>query len=201
MNSYLLLDIRTGSRLLMLPQLGTGTSGLPPVLVHKDYVDRIVIRAQGEIRAVFLPNGLTLLLLIQQQESYWFQSVWDTWIHFHSGELHAGRWEELLVLMPSAVCWYTGAGSCANQSFLWHGSFMYPCFVCECNVCQALVWQSWRQKFSVRWVSALVVLIHKLCCDACLGIRRQVRDTGERSPGLLTPSGCSHTLEFGILIT
>lgn len=54
----------------MLPQLGTGTSGLPPVLVHKDCVDRIVIRAQGEIRAVFRPSGLTLLLLIQQQESY-----------------------------------------------------------------------------------------------------------------------------------
>lgn len=162
MNSYLLLDIRTGSRLLMVAHFGTGTSGLLPVLVHKDCVDRIVIRAQGEIRAVFRPNGLTLLLLIQQQESYRFQSDWDTWIHFHSGELCAGRWEELLVLMLSAVCWYTGACSCTDQSFLWHGSFMYPCFVCERNVCQALVWQSWRQKFSVCWMSASVVLIHKL---------------------------------------
>lgn len=130
----------------MVPQFGTGTSGLLPVLVHKDCVDRIAIRAQEEIRAVFRPNGLTLLLLIQQQEFYRFQSDWDTGIHFHSGELHAGRWEELLVLMLSAVCWYTGACSCANQSFLWHGSFMYPCFVCERNVCQAFVWQSWRQK-------------------------------------------------------
>lgn len=185
----------------MVPHFGTGSSGLRPVLVHKDCVDRIAIRAQGGIRAVFWSNGLTLLLLIQQQESYRFQSDWDTWIHFHSGELCAGRWEELLVLMLSTVCWYTGACSCANQSFLWHGSFMYPCFVCECNVCQALVWQSWRQKFSVRWVSASAVLIHKLCCDACRGISRQVWDAGECSPGLLTPSGCSCTLEFAILIT
>lgn len=62
----------------MVPHFGTGTSGFLPVLVHKDCVDRIVIRTQGEIRAAFWPNGLTLLLLIQQQESYRFQSDWDT---------------------------------------------------------------------------------------------------------------------------
>lgn len=50
----------------MVLHFGTRTSGLLPVLVHKDCVDRIAIRAQGEIRAVFQPNGLTLLLLIQQ---------------------------------------------------------------------------------------------------------------------------------------
>lgn len=201
MSLYLLWDIMAGSRLLILPQFGTGTSGLLPVLVHKDCVDRIVIRAQGEIRAMFWPNGLTLLLLSQQQESYWFQSDWDTLIHFRSWELPTGRWKGLLVVMLSAVCWYTGACSCENQSFFWHGSFMYPCFVCERNVCQALVRQSWMQKFPVRWVSVLVVLIYKPRCNACLCIRRQVQDTGERSPSLLVLSGCSHTVEFGILIT
>lgn len=78
MSSYLLLDIMAGRWLLIVPQFVTGPSGLPPVLVHKGCVDRIVIRAPGEIRAVFWPNGLTLLLLSQQQESYRFQSHWDT---------------------------------------------------------------------------------------------------------------------------
>lgn len=201
MSSYLLLDVMAGNRLFILLRFGTGTSGLPPVLVHKGCVDRVVIRTRGEIKVMLWPNGLTLLLLSQQQESYWFQSKWDTLIHFHSWVLHAGRWEGLLVVMLSAVCWYTGACSCENQSFFWHSSFMYPCFVCECNVCQALIWQSWRQKFSVHWVSVLVVLIYKLHCDACLCIRRQVWDTGECSPSLLILSGCSHTVEFGILIT
>lgn len=201
MSSYLLQDIMAGSRPLILPRFGTGTSGLPPVFVHKDCVGRMEIRAQEEIRAMFWPNGLTLLLLSQQQQSYQFQSDWDTLIYFHSSELRTGRWKGLLVVMLSAVCWYTGACSCENQSFFWHGSFMYPCFVCEHNVCQALVWQSWRQKFSVRWVSVLVVLIYKLRCDACLCIRRQVWDTGECSPSLWILSGCSHTVEFGIRIT
>lgn len=201
MSPDLSLDVKAGSRLLMLLRFGTGTSGSLPVLVHKGCADRVVIRTQGEIRVMLWPNGLTLLLLSQQQESYWFQSEWDALIHFHSWALRAGRLEGLLVVMLSAVCWHTGACSCENQSFFWHGSFMYPCFVCERNVCQALVWQSWRQKFSVRWVSVWVVLIYKLCCDACLCIRRQVRDTGERSPSLLILSGCSHTVEFGILIT
>lgn len=35
---------------------------------------------------------------------------------------------------------------------------MYPCFVCERNVCQAPVWQRWRRRLSLRWVSGLAVL-------------------------------------------
>lgn len=155
-----------------------------------------VIRTQWKIRIMLWPNGLTLFLLSQQQESCWFQREWDSAIRFHSPVLCAGRWEGLLVVMPSAVCWYTGACSCENQSYFWHGSFIYPCLMCECNVCQALVWQ-----LSVHWVSVLVVLNLSYVAMGASVSEGQVWDTGECSPSLLILSGCSHTVEFGILIT
>lgn len=158
MSSYLSLDVMAGSRLLILPRFGTETPGPPPVLVHKGCVDRLVIRTQQEIRVMLWPNGSTLLSLSEQQEPYWSQRERDALMPFHSPALRGGRWEGLLVVLLSAVCWYTGACSCENQAFFWHGSFMYPCFVCERNVCQALVWQCWRQQLSVHWVSGLVVL-------------------------------------------
>lgn len=180
---------------MLWPWFGTETSGLQPVLVHKGCIDTLVIRTQWKIRVMLWPSGLTLFSLSHQQEPYWFQREWDCNTF--------SFWSALCRQMGGTAC---GDAECSlliyRCLFLWESVLL---LARQLYVSVFYVWMQCLSGTSLAALCALSVCLgdaeFELRCDACQCIRRQVWDTGECSPSLLILSGCSHTVEFGILIT